>query len=132
MNNETNMVDYVFDYLENKGVYASTELENNEMEQGILLFLKENGVGAEESGAYYQKYIDSSLAIIKNEDLKNYFMFYPTISQINQLILEVETNGRTFDITKKYWSLARKLPSGLSDYFPATGILKIMGFYYTK
>lgn len=87
------MMDYILDYIEQKGQYAVSQVEQNAIEQGILLYLTECGIPKDATGEYYRKFIRDHLEIISKEDLKKYFICYPIISKVNQIAIEQKVDG---------------------------------------
>lgn len=67
------MIEYILDYLANRGVYAASQGEQQQMEDGIARYLQENGLEDGNTGAYYQKYVSNHLQQISASDLKAYF-----------------------------------------------------------
>ena len=55
------MIEYILDYLANRGVYAASQGEQQQMEDGIARYLQENGLEDGNTGAYYQKYVSNHL-----------------------------------------------------------------------
>ena len=47
------MIEYILDYLANRGVYAASQGEQQQMEDGIARYLQENGLEDGNTGAYY-------------------------------------------------------------------------------
>ena len=87
------MINYIMDYLEENGTGADTADENVKLIAGIRLYLTENGISEEETREYFKQYIDKHLAVINDNDLKQYFMMYPVISEVNQIAIEYKSDG---------------------------------------
>ena len=124
------MIQYILDYLDNKGQYAYNQEEESLLEEGISLYLKENGIRITEERGYFAKYVDAHLRLIEKDDLKLYFLEYPIISQVKQMAIEYKWEGM---ITKERTSelrelMSRLISSGLgSKYVPAIEINEILG-----
>jgi len=124
------MIDYILDYMEEKGISADSAEENADLTAGIRLYLRENGISEEESGDYFRKYVDRHLGIIDAADLKSYFLMYPVISRVNQITIEYKTDGtvpsdRANDL---YRCMEQLYLQGIGDkYVPATEIKEILG-----
>ena len=124
------MIDYIFDYLSANDVYSNDYNEQKLMEEGIEMYLLENGISIYERGSYYKRYIDKVIKKIDKKDLKSYFINYPLISAAKQIAIEKE-NG--FEITEyekeKLCKIVVKLRlSGLGDkYIPMTQVKMILG-----
>lgn len=87
------MIEYILDYLANRGVYAASQGEQQQMEDGIARYLQENGLEDGNTGAYYQKYVSNHLQKISASDLKAYFLNYGLISDVNQIAIEYRCDG---------------------------------------
>ena len=51
------MIEYILNYLANRGVYVASQGEQQQMEDGIARYLQENGLEDGNTSAYYQKYV---------------------------------------------------------------------------
>lgn len=83
------MIEYVLDYMENKGICASSKDEHEKLIKGISKYLKENGIGEDDGGKYYEIFITNHLNSIADKDLKAYFANYDLISKVNQIAIEI-------------------------------------------
>lgn len=126
------MIENVLDYMADKGEYASSQREQELVEKGIAQYLLENGIGENESGEYYKKYVTHHLDIIDASDLKLYFMNYLIISDVNQVVIEYRNDGEIPDKRKNdLYQMMEKLHScGLGEkYIPIIEVKQIIGKY---
>ena len=124
------MINYVLDYMEEKGSYADTAKENAKLIEGIRLYLVENGISEGETREYFKQYISQHMEIIENSDLKSYFLMYPLISRVNQIAIEFKTDGMVpRDKADELYHLMEQLyAQGIGDkYVPAIEIKEILG-----
>lgn len=84
------MIEYVLDYMENKGICASSNYEYEKLIKGISRYLKENGIKEDDGGKYYEIFITDHLNSIEDKDLKAYFVNYDLISEVNQIAIEIK------------------------------------------
>lgn len=115
------MMDYVLDYMAEKGQYADTREEQERMEQGILLYLAECGISDSVVSEYRKKYVKAHLEIIDRKDLKQYFLCYPLISEVVQIAIEQKTDGEISEERRgKLYQLMEQLyENGLGEtYIP--------------
>lgn len=87
------MIEYILNYMESKEQFVSTPAEAKAVERGIRMYLEENGISPEEKRGYFRRYTDRHLALIDPDNLKAYFIEYPTISRINQIAIEQSWEG---------------------------------------
>ncbi len=123
------MMEYILDYLDEKGVYAANQAEQEKLEKGIRLFLLEKGIKEDDNDPYFKKYIASALNLIGTADLKMYLSEYPVISAIMQIVLEWKADGRIPSSRKEDLRSCMKelYESGLGDrYIPATEVQMIL------
>lgn len=124
------MINYILDYMEEKGIYADTAEENAKIIEGIRLYLMENGISEGETREYFKQYINKHMQVIDNSDLKSYFLMYPVISRVNQIAIEFKTDGmlprdRVDDL---YHFMEQLYAQGIGDkYVPAIEIKEILG-----
>ncbi len=124
------MINYILDYMEEKGSHANTAEENAKLIEGIRLYLKENGISEGETREYFKQYINKHMEVIDNSDLKSYFLMYPVISRVNQIAIEFKTDGmvprnRVDDL---YHLMEQLYAQGIGDkYVPAIEIKEILG-----
>ena len=124
------MIDFVLDYMGQKGQYADTQKEQKAIEQGISLYLTECGVPEDASGEYYRKFIKEHLGIISNEDLKKYFICYPTISKVNQIAIEQKVDGTIPDARRSelYQLMKQLYEHGIGEkYIPIQEVKEALG-----
>lgn len=124
------MMDYIFDYMEGKGIYAVNRAEQESIEKGIRLYLLENGIDADQSGDYYRQYISRRLELINKDDLKNYFIGYPLMSDVTQIVMEYQADGKLSDdrVNELREKMKLLFDCGLGDkYVPAMEIRQILG-----
>lgn len=123
------MIDFILEYMANRNVYASSQEEQINIENGIKRYLFENGISENDTGAYYRKYVKSHMQILNIVDLKKYFVYYPVISKINQLVIEYQQDNQLSDKKKAdlYQNMQILYTCGLDDkYVPAPEIKKIL------
>ena len=124
------MINYIMDYLEENGTGADTADENVKLIAGIRLYLTENGISEEKTREYFKQYIDKHLAVINDNDLKQYFMMYPVISEVNQIAIEYKSDGILSKdrIGALYNYMAQLYAHGIGDkYVPAVEVKEILG-----
>ena len=124
------MMDYILDYIESKGISAINQEEQESIEKGIRLYLLENGIEENQTGEYYRQYISRRLNLINKDDLKKYFIGYPLMSDVTQIVMEYQADGKLPD--ERVAELRKKMgllfDSGLGDkYVPAMEIHQILG-----
>ena len=124
------MINFVFDYLDEKGVYAFSNKEQTAMEMGIIRFLQENGIRLCETRDYHRSYTLSLLQKIDTSDLKSYFTKFYLISEVNQMIIETrDTESVTAE--QKSWLyhlMAELYAAGLGEkYVPIIEVKQILG-----
>ncbi|MBQ8642506.1 MAG: hypothetical protein IJ480_09850 [Clostridia bacterium] len=123
------MVDYIFTYLEDREVYASSAAEQAQLETAIRQFLHDNGIGENQTGTYYRQYVQRQLERIDTEDLKSYFCAYPKIREIRQILVESRESVLPISRRKQLCALLETLHCmGLGDkYVPAVEIKLLLG-----
>ncbi len=124
------MIEYLLNYMAMQGVYASSQREQELLESGIDRYLLENGIGKNDTGEYYRKYLGRHLKTISLTDLKSYFMNYSLISDVNQIVIEYQSDGEIPEERKKdLYQLMEKLHScGLGEkYIPIIEVKQILG-----
>lgn len=126
------MMEYILDYLENAGVCAESEQEQFALEDGITMYLVENGIDPSENRKYFTRFVDAHLALIDKEDLKIYFIEFPKLSQVKQIAIEYKCDGSVEnDRVKELYTLMSELHNvGIGEkYVPAIEIREILGKY---
>ena len=115
------MIEYILNYLANRGVYAASQGEQQQQENGL-----EDG----NTGAYYQKYVSNHLQKISASDLKAYFLNYGLISDVNQIAIEYRCDGSLpEERIKTLYRLMEKMHAcGLGEkYVPIIEVKQILG-----
>ncbi len=124
------MIDFVLDYLEDKGVEINSEAEYENISKGIELYLYENGIDKEEKREYFRKFVLRHLSKIEQDCLKQYFSMYPSISQVNQIAIEyIHRGSLPQERVNTLYNLMNSLYlCGLGDkYIPSGEVQDILG-----
>lgn len=124
------MINFVFDYLEEHGVYAFSAKEQTAMEMGITRFLRENGIRLYETRDYHRSYTLRLLQKIDTSDLKSYFTKFYLISEVNQIIIETRDAESVAAEQKArlYHVMAELHAAGLGEkYVPMVEVRQILG-----
>ena len=120
----------LLDLLERQGAWPKTQEEAKRLEEGVRLFLWENGIGPEETRPYFYRYVDAHLGRILRQDLLSYFLLYPEISEARQLAAEYRADKGLPRQRKVrlYRCMEELYRQGLgSRYVPAAEIQEILG-----
>ncbi len=123
------MISYVLDYLTSKEIYISNVEEQDELDAGIKLWLLENGIRETDKDGYRKQYIIEALDKISISDLKEYFIFYPIISDVIQIVFEYKVDGFVLNERKKQLieNMKRLYASRIGDkYIPVTEVNTII------
>lgn len=126
------MIDFILDYMENRGQFANSKNEQEKIELGIANYLEENGICVDVMSDYYKNYILKHLALISDDELKEYFLNYHLISEVNQIVIEYNCDGFVSTQRAKYLRLVlNKLYSlRIGDkYIPSDEVKMILGKY---
>lgn len=124
------MIEFILEYLERNSVYAFNNEEQQKIEDGIKLYLLENGISDEDTGEYYKQYTTRHLQAVNRKDLKEYFENYPSISGVNQIVIEYNHDGTISEdrIVELRKLMSVLYESGLNDrYVPANEVKQILG-----
>ena len=124
------MIDFVFDYLDNNGVYASSEKEQSTMEAGIERFLNENGIRLDETRAYHRSYVTKLLHKVDVSDLKSYIINYHLLSEVNQVVIEVRSGEKPSQKHRDrlYRAMQELNRVGLGEkYIPVVEVKQLLG-----
>lgn len=123
------MMEYILDYMANKGVYAVSRREQEQLEAGIAMYLLESGIEKKDTGEYYRNYVDRHLKTVSTADLKAYFINYRLLSDVNQIVIEYQCDGIVpAERKRELYQLMGKLHScGLGEkYVPITEVKQIL------
>lgn len=124
------MTDFILDYLADRGCHAASRDEQARLEAGISQYLLENGIRTEETRPYYRKYAAAHLGKIAAPDLKLYFLHYPAISEVRQIVLEFCAGKELTEERKEKLSrlMEELYRCGLGGkYTPAAEVKEILG-----
>ncbi len=124
------MIDFVFDYLDNNGIYASSEKEQNAMEAGIERFLLENGIRLDEAREYHRTYVTKLLRKVDVSDLKSYIINYHLLSEVNQVVIEVRSGEKPSQKHRDrlYRAMQELNRVGLGEkYIPVVEVKQLLG-----
>lgn len=124
------MIEFILEYLERNSVYAFNNEEQQKIEDGIKLYLLENGISDEDTGEYYKQYTTRHLQAVNRKDLKEYFENYLSISGVNQIVIEYTHDGTISEdrIVELRKLMSVLYESGLNDrYVPANEVKQILG-----
>lgn len=126
------MMEYILDYLENEGVHVESNQEQLDLENGIKLYLEENGIDLSENRKYFIRFVDAHLELIDKKDLKSYFIGFPKLSQVKQIAIEYKYDGlvETKRVEELYKLMSDLHCTGLGEkYVPSIEIREILGKY---
>lgn len=124
------MIDFILDFMANNNINVINQDEQQKVENGIKMYLLENGISDNELGDYYKDYVLRHLKMVSTPDLKNYFIYYPIISNVNQTVIEFQYDGKLSDEQTEglYRNMQLLYVSGLGDkYVPAMEVKQILG-----
>ncbi len=122
------MVEYILDCLAEQNASPRNDQECEQMNAGIRLFLTEHGIRENEVRAYHRSYVSRVLRTIAPEDLRAYFLSYPAISEVRQILLECASAGRITNAAKArlYRAMSALYTCGLGEkYVPAAELRQI-------
>ena len=125
------MIDYIWEYLENRGQYIYNDEERNAFIVGIEQFLIDNEIDVDSAGYLQRKIVSRKLSSIRNQDLKAFFLHYPMIRKIYQIVSEYVLFGETSQEEKCeiYLLMLMLFIVGLEDrYVPKKEVKEIMKF----
>lgn len=114
----TDMKNYILDvYIPKRcgicGAEAASEEEQRELERGIDLYLRKNGIGPVTDSPYYIHYVENNLRVVDEHDLKRYFFFYPEITCVRKIVRTYERTGyATAEMAVQMLEPLRKLEEG--------------------
>ena len=86
------ILEFVKDYIEEKGINFLTQEDFDSTVGGIKKYLADNGIDETEEREYYQKFVSRHMKMINDRDIKGYFQAYEDISIINQLVAKARSN----------------------------------------
>ena len=120
------MKEFVLNYMFALGGFIRPE-EINCIATGIELWLRENGIDLDQEGEYYEAYVKSSLKMIEQTDIKQYFKHYDSISKIRQVCIEF-VNCETVDGKKRELrnELKKLYDCGLGDKYLPSDIITVI------
>ena len=124
------MVEYILDWMEQRGIFAASEQEQQRMEAGIRQCIRENGVPEDTCRDYFRCYMKRVLGRIDKKDLKEYLMLYPAVSEVQQIAIEYQAKGAVPEKEKKalYQRMYELYQSGLEDrYIPEDVVARMLG-----
>jgi len=124
------MIDFVFDYLDNNSIYASSEKEQTAMEAGIERFLLENGIRLDEAREYHRTYVTKLLRKVDVSDLKSYIINYHLLSEVNQVVIEVRSGEKPSQKHRDrlYRAMQELNRVGLGEkYIPVVEVKQLLG-----
>lgn len=124
------MIDFILEYLSSNNISVVNQDEQQKIEDGIKMYLLENGISENDLGTYYKEYVLRHLKIVSISDLKYYFIYYPIISSVNQTVIEFQYDGKlSAEQTEElYRNMQLLYASGLGDkYVPAMEVKQILG-----
>ncbi len=124
------MIEYILNYLANKGQYASSKKEQELLEAGISKYLLESGIEEKDTGEYYKNYVGEHFKKLSVTDLKSYFINYQLISDVNQIVIEYQCDGVLPDERKMelYRFMEKLYLCGLGEkYVPIMEAKQILG-----
>lgn len=124
------MTEIVFEIMEEKGIVFNDKTEMNEISKGVHLFLEENGIPDEECSDYFKRYTKRLVDKIKENDLKQYFLHYRSVSAVRQICVEYTSTGLMQEDKRqelrKNMELLYKVGLG-EKYIPADVVKEILG-----
>lgn len=126
------MIDYILNYLADKDVCASSQEEQEALEAGISAYLLESGIDSNDTGDYYRAFVKAHLDRIADGDLKAYFLHYPLISGIRQIVIEFEYDKHISEDRKRelYRLMEQLHKCGLGEaYIPVAEVKQILGVH---
>lgn len=126
------MIDYILDYMGQKDAFSYTPEEHRKLIIGIQMYLMENGIDYNESREYYKNYVLKHLSIIEAADLKKYFIMYPVISLVVQIVIEFKEDSYVPKerIDELYQCMDKLYRYGLGEkYVPSIEIKQILGIF---
>lgn len=124
------MIDFILEYLSSNNISVVNQDEQQKIEDGIKMYLLENGISENDLGTYYKEYVLRHLKIVSISDLKCYFIYYPIISSVKQTVIEFQYDGKLSEerTEKLYRNMQLLYASGLGDkYIPAMEVKQILG-----
>ena len=92
---------------------AASEEEQRELENGIDLYLRKNGIEPVTDSPYFIHYVENNLRAVDEHDLKRYFLLYPEIACVRKIVRTFERTGHTAaDMAVQLLAPLRKLEEG--------------------
>ena len=86
-----NIIEYIKEYVEDRGSVCRSREEYDAMTSGIKAYLKENGIDEAEEREYFQRFVSSHFKKIEDRDLKDYLINYSSISKMNDILIRART-----------------------------------------
>ena len=124
------MINFVFDYLDNNGVFTNSDKEQRAMEAGIERLLMENGIRLDETRAYHRSYVTKLLCKVDVSDLKSYLINYHLVSEVNQVVIEVRSGEKPSQGHRErlYRAMQELNRAGLGEkYIPIVEVKQLLG-----
>lgn len=122
------MLEFVLNCLEERGVCAVSQEEQDRLTASVGLFLKTYGVREDEQRTFHKKVILSQLGRIREEDLKACFLSYPIIRAVRQIVLEYKAAQAVPESRRQelYGLMAQLYRQGLHKYVPLMEVQDIL------
>ena len=120
------MIDYLWEYLEVHRQYIYNSQERDRFINGARVFLSELGINEDDYNAINITEVRKKLCLVRNRDLKMFFMYYPIISKVQNIVSGYLCDGIVTEEERCliYLFMIKLFDVGLDDMYIASEEVK--------
>ena len=120
------MIDYLWEYLEARRQYIYNSQERDRFIYGARVFLTEMGIHEDAYNAINITEVRKKLCQVRNQDLKMFFMYYPIISKVQNIVTGYLCDGIVTEEERCliYLFMLKLFDVGLDDMYIASEEVK--------
>ena len=96
---DESVFDFILERIVRRNKHGIGPLELEALKTGISRFLSDHGIGSREHEEYYKNYVVRQLSfkVQKQEEVLSYFVYYPIICDIGEILVNHQVTGKIED-----------------------------------
>lgn len=127
---DESVFDFILERIVRRNKHGICPLELETLKTGISRFLLDHGIGLRQREEYYKNYVVRQLSfkVQKQEEVLSYFVYYPIICDIAEIVVNHQVTGKIEDKQRVLLNdMMNKLrKTGMDKYVPSSEISLIL------